>query len=813
MKLFFFTQKLLVFFAVFTSYGQISGIVTNSRKEPIPFVNVALYNALDSSIVSGTSSNENGIFVIGQVPTGTFFLKLSSIGYRTFQSNRFTLTERNPKVEIDNLLLSEENTMLNEVVITAKKDLIQNTSSGKVVNVQSSLMSKGSNALQVLERLPGVITDRRNNQFSLNGQSGVTVLLNGRRLQLSADELMNLLENTVADNIEKIELITSPTAQYDADGGAGIINIVLKKNEDEGRKVNFSTTAGYGYREKALGSLSLSHGSGKANIFVSYSFLHDASRSGFIGKGTNELSFLSSANTSIFSGITRRFQQAHTINFAGEYHPNKRITLGGDVALSFSKAHHLANNEVIWEFTNGEYLGFKALSDGFASRTNGLYSFYVKDKLSEKSQLNWDMNYISYTNSSPTFIDSDYFDRQGNETTPQNPIFTAGNRGESISKIQAGVIKLDYALELNTKINAEFGVKGSLSANTNESTIERKTDDHWEVDPRSQSTIDSQEKIAAIYLQGKYILHPKATIQAGLRYEYWQRKIKTYNDAFTIAGLFPSMTYTHELNTRANLSINYSRRISRPAYTDLISNLFYNDPTFVFSGNPLLKPTITDVVKADFTTRGFNMGLSFQYDLHPILRYQITTNATKDIGISSPQNLDYQKSINLFLNYPLQITRWWKLSVSSSTSLRKYKVSYSLHPAEKTFLFENINFSQNLVLPANIELELSGWYNFPMFEGTNRLQGFGVVNLGIAKKLKKEKGTVQLSLPDVFRSFGVHTHIGGMTPIVFNINTVSHWRDESAFYRVVKLTYSRSFGKNTFHTLKRTDTEERERIK
>jgi hypothetical protein len=795
------------------SFGQIVGNVTNHQKEPVLFANVILYNAGDSSIVSGTSTDENGAFKIITQKTGSFYLQISSIGYKTFVSKTFELPVARQKLEIAGLVLSEENTSLNEVVISAKKDLIQNTPLGKVINIQNSLMTKGSNALQVLERLPGVITDRRNNQFSLNGQGGVTVLLNGRRLQMSMEELMNLLENTVADNIEKIELITSPTAQYDADGGAGIINIILKKNEGEGTKVNVSATAGYGYREKALGSLALSQGFRKVSMHTSYSFLHDVARSGFMGGGTSDRSFLPSASIAIFSGITRRFQNTHALNFTAEYRPTANITLGGDVALSFSNTHNLANNDVTWEFTNGDYLDFEALSDGLNLRRNQVYSFFVKNKITQKSQLSADLNYIHYNNNSPTHIHSDYFDRQGNEISPENPIFTAGNRGESVSKIGAGVVKVDYAVQFTGKLSAEFGAKGSLSENANDSKIERKTGELWEVDPRSQSTVNSREKIAAIYSQWAYVPNSRSTVHAGLRYEYWQRDINGQTHPFTIAKLFPSVTYIRTLNEQSNWSINYNRRISRPAYTDLISNLFYNDPTFVFSGNPLLKPTITDVLKADFTNKGLNMGLSFQYDLHPILRYQITTNETKDIGISSPQNVDYQKSINLFVNYPLQIRNWWKLSVSSTTSLRNYKISYSLNPAQKTFLFQHVNFIQNLILPGDFEIEFSGWYNLPMFEGANSIKGFGVLNMGIAKKLPKEKGTLQLSLPDVLRSFEVHTHISGMTPIVFNINTVAHWRDESAFYQVIKLTYSRSFGKNTFSASKRSDTEERERIK
>ncbi len=105
-------------------------------------------------------------------------------------------------------------------------------------------------------------------------------------------------------------------------------------------------------------------------------------------------------------------------------------------------------------------------------------------------------------------------------------------------------------------------------------------------------------------------------------------------------------------------------------------------------------------------------------------------------------------------------------------------------------------------------MELSGWYNFPFFEGTNSIKGFGIINLGIAKKLKNDKGTLQLSLPDLLQSFSVHTHISGMTPIVFNINTVSNWRDETAFYRVIKLTYSRSFGKKGINQNKKSNINE-----
>lgn len=804
---------LLLLTTLFSSnlFGQITGKVTTPKTEAVPFANVVLLSAKDSSIITGAATDENGDFQLNPTRTGEFFLRVSSIGYQNYQSKIFAFN--NSPIQITPIFLAEENNALNEVTISVRKELIQNTPLGKVINIQSSLMTKGSNALQVLERLPGVISDRRNNQFSLNGQSGVTILFNGRRVPMSMEELMNLLESTVADNIEKIELITSPTAKYDADGGAGIINIIFKKNENEGTRFNLSATAGYGYREKALTSVGLSHGFKKSNINASYSFQHNHDYSGYKGHGTSNFPFMGGFNSTIFGGMTNRVQQVHNANILAEFRPTINTSFGGELSLSSGKNHYLVDITGDRIMPDGSFLGSRGLSDGINQRQNFIASLYLNQKFSTKSQLNIDISYIGYNNDSPNLVTYRYFDLEGNNIPPTNPIFNYGNRGQSHSTIHVGVFKADYILQMNPKIQAEFGIKGSYTTNANNSNVERKVSDAWEIDPRTQSTISGNEKIIAGYSQFRFLLNPKSNLHAGLRYEYWQRNINIYKDAFTIAQFFPSLLYTYAINDKSNLNLSYSRRITRPAYTDLISNLFYNDATFVFSGNPLLKPTITDLLKAEFNKKGYSVGLSFQYDLHPILRYQITSNPQKDIGMSSPQNLDYQKSINLFINAPFQIASWWKFTLGSTTALRRYKISYSLNPAEKSYLFQNFNFTQTISLPKNFEIELSGWQNFPFFDGANRLNGFGVINLGIAKKLKNDKGTFQLSLPDLFQTTSYYTHIGSMTPIAFNIRSESNYKDETALYRVVRLTYSRSFGRNTKNIIRNADDEERERVR
>lgn len=804
---------IFILFRSIAAFSQVKGKVITVKGEPVASANIIVHKAIDSTRVTGGSSDSIGSFQFNSLSAGDYYFRFSSIGYLTAYSNVFTIATDNAIITLPPVLLTKEEAALGEVIVRAKKEMVKFIPGGKAFNVQASLATKGSNALQVLERLPGVITDRRNNQFTLNGQTGVTILFNGRRVNLSMDELMNLLESTVADNIEKIELITSPTAKYDADGGAGIINIVFKKSEQEGTRINTSATIGYGYREKAVASLSLSQGFKKANLNASYSYMHDVRRSGFRGTGTNDNLVYTGSTFSTFSGMSRSYQNTHNLNLSGEIRPGTGNTFGGDIVFSVSGTRNLTDNAGSWEYDNGEYLGYAALSQGKPKRHNVIASVYSRHKLSGKSQLNMDASYINYVNNSPAIINSRYFDRNGNKIEPADSNFTSGNRGESVSNIRAVTFSMDYSTQLDNKLQAEFGAKASYSENSNNSKVERMVNNGWQTDPRSQSAVFSNEKIGAAYMQFIYSINKQSSLQTGLRYEYWRRDININKSSFVISKFFPSFLYTYNFENNSTVSFNYTRRITRPSYSDLISNLFYNDPTFIFSGNPLLKPTLTDVVKAEFNRKKLNTGLSFQYDLYPVLRYQITSNETKEIGISSPQNLDYQKSINLFINYSFQLATWWKIAAGSTTSLRNYKVSYSLQPAEKTYIFQTLNSTQNIQLPRNFEVELAGWYNFPYYEGTNSLRGFGVVNLGIAKKLKDDKGTFQLSFPDLFRSFSVHTHISGMTPIAFNINSRSNWRDETSLYQVFRFTYSRSFGKSSIRSVNKSSrNEEAERI-
>lgn len=773
--------------------AQIRGTVEDDLQEGISYANVLLYQLTDSSFLTGVYSDENGQFLINYQIHGEYYLQIGRMGYKTLAYMPVNLPEAG-QIDLGTITLETESTLLDEVLITGKKDLIQQTAFGKVVNVQNSLLTKGSNALQMLERLPGVITDKQNNELSLNGQAGVAVLINGRRVMMNPAEIMDLLENTLADNIEKVELITSPSSRYDADGSAGLINIIMHQHTAEKNRFGFTAMGGFGYGEKGAVSLNYQKTGEKLSFTSSYGYVRDVRRSGFAGMGTStKPAILGGHGTDVFSTFVKAHQNGHTLNLTTEYRPQLGLTLGTDWMLSFAQDHNFSHANVSWDTEEFGYLAMKANSDGESLRANLIGSLFL-DKEWENSRISLDLSMLSYSNDNPSTIGLDYFDEIGEPLSPPSDIFTTGNRGQSLSRIQVGIAKVDFERSFGSSISGEFGGKISFSDNKNDSGIESLINGTWQSDPRSQSLIFGKEKVLAAYSQFRFTLGQNSSLHTGLRYEYWQRDINTEGEPFRISGLFPTILFTKDFKEGHSVNLGYFRRITRPLYTDLVSNLFYNDPTFIFSGNPSLKPTLADQIKLDVNIPRFSSSLIYQYEKTPILRHQITTNAEQNIGISSPQNLDFSRSLTLFINSPFQLTNWWNLSISSTTSLRNYQISYTPEVAAKTYLFQSVNVSQNFTLPGGMELEVSGWQNLRSYNGSNRTAGFGVVNLGLSKKLKEDKGTLTLSLPDVFRTFKVHTHIGGMTRLIFDIDVVSDWWDETALYQVFRLSYSKTFG-------------------
>ncbi|AYB35041.1 outer membrane beta-barrel family protein [Chryseolinea soli] len=816
MKLLFFTSVLLCLLQY--AQGQVSGKVTTPDKQPLPFVNVLLLNAADSSLAKGAVATETGEYKIDGVAAGDYFLRFSLVGYKTDNVPVFKINANEAR-DFGVQVLEEDSQQLDEIVVQAERPLYQQEVDRTVVNVENSVMTKGSSALQVLERSPGVFVDMRNNSLALNGKTSVMLMINGKLIRLPMAQVVAMLNGMSANDIEKIELITSPPARYDAEGTAGMINIVIKKHEEIGTTGSFSVTGGQGWGEKGNGSVSVSHNTGKANFYGSYSFLHDRTRDGWVAQSTQNMPAFGGELSVDVGSTTKGTTNNHNATLGFDINAPK-ATLGGSATYNTSRGpRNIYNHGNYTILASDSLLVMHATIDGQAHWGNLVTNLYLDKPLREGEKLNIDLDYLRYSNESPTEINTIFLDREGREAQPSGNIFSNRQRGVSQSPIQVGVFKTDYTRQWHN-IKFEAGLKGTLTASSSLSRIETYTDGAWTGSARYTNDTDMRETIAAAYSSVEAQVAPAVRLIAGLRYEYSHTRANADKEENNIdrklGKLFPSVFLTRRLNDHAELQFSYTKRITRPSYNDLASYLLYNDPMSVSTGNPSLRPTISNNLKIGYTYNGYSFSLQAGRDDHPIILYQQKESPARDLMYLAPQNMAYQNNLTFQANLPFTINNWWSMSYSVVGGLRQFKLDHTVEKLRKTYFAYTLNGSQTFTLPANFSLEVSGWYNSSQYEGSKKIRPFGMLNAGLKKDLRHNWGSVQLAVTDIFKSMRVNGFFGTLTEEAFSLKAEYTYKAESANYRIVKLTYSKTFGNTKMKSRGSRDavsTDERERIR
>ena len=786
----------ILFTFLHSLHAQISGSVVDSEGLSVTYANVILQTDTNSTILLGGVTDDNGNFMLEFSKKGTYILKVSLLSYKTWISEPFTISSLSFKKDFPSIVLKEEITQLEGVIIKSQKRLIERTNEGSIINVKESVLTKGSNALQVLERSPGVILDRRNNSFSLNGKEGTLVMINGKAQRIPVEDLMTLLNSMSADNIEKIELLTNPSARHDVDGNGGIINIVLSKNEDLGLRSSIGLSGGYGEGPKQTSSFSVNYGGEKSLVFGSYSFSYNDASDGWKGKGVTDLPVLGGNTDIIFESNTQRIDRNHNINFGYEYQLSKSSILGASLLYNHSRPMVLTNNRGLYNFVSDPFIDAHIELNGNGIRNNLSSSiFFEKKNTTENKESSFSIiaDYINYNSDTPNSVTSNYFDENGIPFQPNGEIYNRGNRGFNTTTINLGVLGLNYQRKVNQKLLLEGGLKSSYSETKNDARIEIQEDNGFVEDERFITENSTKEKISAIYTLADYSISDKLKSQLGLRYEHWTQDFsdETLNRSF--GKLFPSLFLTYNLSDSKALNFAFTKRINRPNYVDLASFLSYNGPTSVFSGNPELLPAITDNISFTYSNTSFSLSLTATNEKNPIARYQVTRNPQSTVAVIVPVNLGYQRSLDLQSNIPWNINNWWKLNLNSTLGFREFKL---LHTDEKvTHNYVHYNFSVNntMQFSDNLSLELSGWYTSRHYNGSSVVDGFGVLNSGI-KKTFKNGSSLQFSVSDILQSFDIRSELGTLTREAFGDEFVVNYSSESGRSRIYNLSLTYPLG-------------------
>ncbi|MEM1322522.1 MAG: TonB-dependent receptor [Bacteroidota bacterium] len=735
MKRYLILLSFLLLVSTLTAQQNWSGQVKGTDGQALEYANVLLYKMPDSSFVRGAVTGKEGYYFFEQLASGAYFLNASLLGYGDYYS---------PAVELDasgdiqhDVVLREDGLMLEAVDVVAEKPLFEQKIDRTVVNVQNSITSAGATALEVLERSPGVTVDRINGQLGLQGKEGVIVMLNGKRMRMEGQALVQLLQSMPAGQVEKIELITAPPASFDAEGDAGIINIQTLKNEGEGMNANIALNTAYGQRAKYGGSVNFNFRKNKLNLFADLSMNHDYSLHDVDISRINE-----------FEGrITTIGIRTQRPAFTGLY--NARLGLDYDLSKKTTVGLLMTGYRRHWDMTSTTDNTVVDNIDGDLSSqlvaaeindwSHWMVNASVRHRFDEHSELAFDVDYLEYLDDNPV----SYLDRQRDS---EQQLREEEFRSLKYTPLEFKVARLDYKRRWRPGFSSEMGIKGTLSGFTNDVSVDRLDKQTWVNDPHFTDIYRLDEKIAAAYASFDITLSPRLKAKAGLRYEYYDSDLGSDQEGRLLlqqfGRLFPTAFLTWELNDQQQIQLSYNERITRPAFNDIAPAFFFWGFNTILGGNPTVKPTISRKVSAALRHKSLLLTLQYSDDDNPLV-FQPEVDAEANVLMTRVVNMADRKGAMISLNAPWQLTSWWESRYNLAAYWQHFEPIVEGEVLTRNDRYVTATVSQNFKLPQDFGAELTANWSSRRSWGLAQVPARASFNLGLQKSFSPD---VKLSL-------------------------------------------------------------------
>ncbi|MDD3079857.1 MAG: TonB-dependent receptor [Paludibacter sp.] len=758
----------------------VQGKVIDKNSQPIEYATAALINPKTNEVINGSVSNKNGEFKINKVKRGEYILSISMVGYNKSEAAKLIVDGKESVIE-KSFMLSESSELLQDVIITGRKQFIEQSVDKMVINPEVSPTTASENVYDILKKLPGITIDNNDN-ISLKGLNGVKILIDDKPTYVSGSQLASLLKGLQGKNVDKIEIIDSPSAKYDAEGNSGIINIKTKHTKAHGfnGSVNggITQTSKFGWN----GGLDLNINYGKLNLYGNYSNYNWAGWGGM--------------------DATRRFTSTELegayqlISSDGEYQGSSHnYKVGAD--------YYLAKNHVISAMFRGNS-GHNYNGEDNTTKFTDKYQ-HVDSMLLTRSDANnkwtnstYNLNYkwdIDSTGQSLS-VDADYALFNFNGTNIQNGQYTspAGvNTGNIISSntsqgsnIKIFTTKLDYSLPVNKQINFDAGLKFSFV----------NTDSHMDMSGylNQSDHFIYDENIQAGYINGKMQLD-KTTFQLGLRLENTYSKgnsvnTNEINDTIYLK-LFPSFFVQQQLNDKNTVNFKYSYRIGRPNYDDLNPFRWMVDPYTYNVGNPNLKPQFTHSAGV---SHNYKNALITSFDVNytkGLFTEIIEQDDASKTVYQTTQNLNNSLDMNLSETFQFQPFQWWKFNgtlIGMYKTIQMYDTNSNLLK-QPSFM---ANMTNNFTLPWKLEMELGGKYSSQQLISNIIIRPRYTVDFGIQRKILNDNGMIKIGISDIFKTAtgGAYAKYGNV-----DIDVMNYWDS-----RRLNISFNYRFGKDKFKT-------------
>jgi hypothetical protein len=786
---------------------RITGLITNSEGKPVEAASVTLIRAAEKKIVKIAITNTQGEYEFVGTKPGAYLIQVTATGYNAGAAAPFEIKEGqdNYVPEIAPLAMAEKS--LGNVTVTGRKPIVENKIDRMVVNVESMISSAGSNALEVLEKSPGIMVDRDGN-ISLKGKQGVIVLLDGRPTYLSGTDLANMLRNMPSSELDQIEIMTQPPAKYDASGNAGLLNIRTKKSKANGFNGSASVSYVQGRYPKSPNSLSLNWRHNKVNLFANYGFSY--------WEGFNDINILrkfgTAPNQTIFNQDTygHSYGRNHNAKVGMDFYADKKTTFGVVVNGTVNPRDFYSDGEA-------RISGADMVVDSI-----NLASSHNHDSWKNLG-VNFNFRKVLDSKGSEITADADYvwYGTQTNQNSDNNMVYPDGTpvgdpfliKGDLPSDIRIYSIKSDYTRKLTNGARFDAGIKSSLVKTDNNAKyyIYDKTHSDWVIDDTRSNHFLYDENINAIYVNYNQQFK-KWGIQTGLRLEntIGRGEQITTKEVFkrNYTQLFPTLYVSHKPNDKHTFAFTYGRRIERPNYQDMNPFQFFLDQFTYRQGNPYLLPQFSNNLELSHNFKGaLNTTLNYTYTsdiINDILKQDDDTKVT----YQTKENIGNRTNIGLAISYNAPIKKWYTISFYANPYYNRYQGMVNNLPLDVSMVSFMVNMNNQFRFGKGWGAEVSGFYRSKTQDaGIIIANPMGVVNFAFSKQIIQGKGSLRLALNDPFwiQRFSGYTKFG-------NINTEikSQWDN-----RRVGLTFTYRFGKQMQQAPRRRNggaTEEQQRV-
>ncbi|NML23851.1 outer membrane beta-barrel protein [Pseudoflavitalea sp. G-6-1-2] len=768
----------------------ISGRIRDLQNEPVAGATVRLLSAIDSSVVQSKSAKDNGQFEFTGMPAGQYIIAATATGRQPWFSSSLSIDAQQRRLVLPAIVLKpKKEANLKEVVVTAKKPMIEQDIDKTIVNVESMVGAASGNTLDVLERSPGVMVDA-NGEITLSGASGVLVLIDGRPTYLSGRDLAGYLRSLPGGLLDKIELITNPPAKYDANGGA-IINIKLKKKRTQGYSGNLNLSYSFAKTNRTYDALSLNYLNRKLNFFGNFSVGRYADYTDEI----NNRSVNSKGNSSstIFKNYATSGNNDYSWRTGVDYMTTSKTTMG----LIFNGGGNTRKD--ISDYSNEIFSAGKlpdstgtGHTDNRRAGTQLGVNANIQHRFNEQGkELTADINYIQYRNTGHQNMLSALYNNTGALKRADEFYYDLPN------DIDIYTARADYSLPLKNKASFAVGGKSSYVKNDNPSGYFNVEDGVMIPDHGRSNHFIYKETIHAAYVNGRKDWK-RFGLQLGLRMENTDIKgtqlgnAKVEASAFSrnYTSLFPSVFTSYKLDSAGNhsLVLSYGRKINRPGYQQLNPFLFFIDQYSYSMGNPYLDPSFSNRMELKYRYKQFLtvtlMGERNTDGFYNATRVEGNTVITRTENLSSRQVLVLMTTLNF------NPVKWW--SVNYMIAGGRFDMKGQVD--EEKFRLESWSMQtkwQNQFRFGNWTAELFGTYTSPYVNWQKNIKARYWVNAGIQKKIMKGKGSLKLNVDDIFRTNRFDEELQGLKQIY---NTRQAIQDT----RRVGVAFTYSFGKETF---------------